>query len=340
MDLSVVIPVYNEEENLRSLLAQLTAVLEASNLVYEIIVVDDGSTDGSFALLRELHGEFRRLTVVRFRRNFGQSAAFAAGFEHSQGSVVVTMDADLQNDPADIPLLLSELDKGYDIVSGWRRDRQDRWLTRRLPSMVANWLISRVTGVHLHDYGCSLKAYRSEVVKNLHLYGQLHRFIPALATWMGVTISEVPVRHSARRFGRSKYGLGRTGRVILDLIVVRFRLSNSASPIHAFGGLGLLCLVLGSVSGLALLLLAVLIRQAVGQAVLPLVVLPWFMGVQLICLGLLGELVVWSSHEDQARPGYVERQVLPQQQGGSDASGLAGTPQFLHNDGVHSGEYR
>jgi glycosyltransferase involved in cell wall biosynthesis len=302
MDLSVVIPAYNEEATLRLLHSQLTAVLEASGLSYEIIVVDDGSTDGSFAILEDLYRKSPRLVVIRFRRNFGQTAAFAAGFAHSQGDVVVTMDADLQNDPADIPVLLSELAKGNDIVSGWRRDRKDELVARRLPSIAANRLISRVTGVRLHDYGCSLKAYRREVVKNLCLYGQLHRFIPALAGWMGVAI--------ARRFGRSKYGLERTGRVILDLIAVRFFLGGSVSPIHVFGSLGLLSLLVGAVFGLTMALFSFAFHRSVAFGVLSLVVLPWLMGVQLVSLGLLGELVVRKDYETGGRRIYVEREVL------------------------------
>ncbi|HUW96295.1 MAG TPA: glycosyltransferase family 2 protein, partial [Anaerolineae bacterium] len=215
MELSVVIPVYNEENNIEPLYRGLKEVLESVGLSYEVVVVDDGSTDGSFEVLRELHRGDQALKVIRLRRNFGQAAAFAAGFDRAVGETVVSMDADLQFDPADIRTLLDKIAEGYDIVSGWRVDRQEALLTRRLPSMAANWLISRITGVRLHDYGCSLKAYRLEVIRNVRLYGELHRFIPALASSIGVRLAEVPVSHYPRRYGKSKYDLSRTLTVIL-----------------------------------------------------------------------------------------------------------------------------
>ena len=311
MDLSIVIPLYNEEENVEPLCRQLKAALEEVGREYEIIIVDDGSTDGSFDVLRRLHEGDERLKVIRFRRNFGQTAAFAAGFERSQGEVVITMDADLQNDPADIPLLLEKIEQGYDVVSGWRLHRKDPFVTRRLPSMIANWLISRVTGVHLHDYGCSLKAYRREVVKNVQLYGELHRFIPAIANWMGVSVAEVPVRHYARRFGKSKYGLSRTARVLLDLLTVRFLLSYSTRPIHIFGGLGLMSFVVGIGLGGYLSFVKFALGQDIGdRPLLLLAILLMVMGVQLISMGLLGELVVRTYYETLDKPIYVVREVL------------------------------
>jgi len=311
MDLSVVIPLYNEEENVKPLYEQLKATLEEIGREYEIVVVDDGSTDRSFDILKELHQRDKRLKVIRFRRNFGQTAAFAAGFDYSQGEVVVTMDADLQNDPADIPLLLERIEEGYDVVSGWRVKRKDPFLTRRLPSMIANWLISHVTGVHLHDYGCSLKAYRREVVKNVQLYGELHRFIPALASWMGISVAEVPVRHHPRRFGRSKYGLSRTARVLLDLITVRFLLSYSTRPIHIFGGLGLAGFALGMALGAYLSFVKFVLGQSIGgRPLLLLAVLLMVVGVQLISMGLLGELVVRTYYETLNKPIYAVREIL------------------------------
>jgi glycosyltransferase involved in cell wall biosynthesis len=311
MDLSIVIPLYNEEENVEPLCRQLRAALEGTGREYEIIIVDDGSTDGSFDVLKRLHEGDECLKVIRFRRNFGQTAAFAAGFDRSQGEVVITMDADLQNDPADIPLLLEKIEEGYDVVSGWRLHRQDPFLTRRFPSMIANWLISQVTRVHLHDYGCSLKAYRREVVKNVQLYGELHRFIPAIANWMGVSVAEVPVRHYARRFGKSKYGLSRTARVLLDLLTVRFLLSYSTRPIHIFGGLGLMSFAVGIGLGGYLSFVKLALGQDIGKRpLLLLAILLMVMGVQLISMGLLGEMVVRIYYETLDKPIYAVREVL------------------------------
>ncbi len=311
MNLSIVIPLYNEEENVEPLYAQLKASLDGAGREYEIIIVDDGSTDGSFEVLKRLHESDERLKAIRFRRNFGQTAAFAAGFDRSQGQVVITMDADLQNDPADIPLLLEKIEEGYDVVSGWRVHRQDPFLTRRVPSIIANWLISQVTGVHLHDYGCSLKAYRREVVKNVQLYGELHRFIPAIANWMGVSVAEVPVRHYARRFGKSKYGLSRTARVLLDLLTVRFLLSYSTRPIHIFGGLGLISFAAGIGLGGYLSYVKFALGQDIGdRPLLLLAILLMVLGVQLISMGLLGELVVRTYYETLDKPIYAVREVL------------------------------
>jgi len=311
MDLSVIIPVFNEAQNLRPLYEQLKAALDGHDADYEIIAIDDGSRDDSFAILKELHQQDRKLKVIRFRRNYGQTAAFAAGFDLAQGDVVITMDADLQNDPADIPLLLDKMAEGYDVVSGWRVERKDPFLTRRLPSMIANWLISTVTGVHLHDYGCSLKAYRKEVVKGVQLYGELHRFIPALSSWMGVEVAEIPVQHHARRFGSSKYGISRTIRVILDLITVRFLLSYSTRPIQIFGGLGLLSFGVGALLGVYLSFVKLALGQDIGsRPLLLLAVLLMLVGVQLVSMGLLGELVVRTYYEAQGKPIYTVREVL------------------------------
>jgi len=315
MDLSIVIPVYNEEDSIGSLYAQLKETLEELNLTCEIIAVDDGSTDRSFAILKDLHTRDKRLKVIRFRRNFGQTAAFAAGFDHSQGDVVITMDADLQNDPADMPLLLQKIGEGFDVVSGWRANRHDPFLSRRVPSMVANWLISQVTGVHLHDYGCSLKAYRREVVKGVHLYGELHRFIPALGSWMGISVAEIPVRHHARRFGRSKYGLSRIVGVLLDLIAVRFLLSYSTRPIHIFGGLGLVGFAAGTALGLYLSFVKLILGRDIGsRPLLLLSILLMVLGVQLVSMGLLGELVVRTYYEAQGKLIYAVREILDDEQ--------------------------
>ena len=311
MDLSVIIPIYNEQDNLRALFAQLTAVLQPLGKSYEIIAIDDGSRDGSFDILRELHAQDGHIKAIRFRRNFGQTAAFSAGFDMAQGEVVVTMDADLQNEPADIPMLLDKVAEGFDVVSGWRMQRKDPFLSRRLPSAIANWLISTVTGVHLHDYGCSLKAYRSEVVKSVQLYGELHRFIPALSSWMGVSVAEIPVRHHERRFGKSKYGISRTMRVILDLLTVRFLLSYSTRPIQIFGGMGVVSFALGALLGVYLTYVKLVLGEDIGsRPLLLLAVLLMLVGVQLVSMGLLGELVVRTYYEAQGKRIYTVREVL------------------------------
>jgi glycosyltransferase involved in cell wall biosynthesis len=310
--LSVVIPVFNEAENLKPLFAQLIGVLEDLGRRYEIIAVDDGSTDSSFDILKGLCEKNSRIQVVRFRRNFGQTAAFAAGFDRARGEVVITIDADLQNDPSDIPRLLDKMAEGHDVVSGWRKNRQDRFLDRKLPSMMANWLISKVTGVRLHDYGCSLKAYHRDVVKNVHLYGEMHRFIPALASWMGVSVAELPVTHHPRRFGKSKYGLSRTVRVMLDLLTVRFMLSYSARPMQLFGNLGLLTFGLGVLGGFYLSALKIIhgYQYKIDRPLLTLSVLLMLIGVQLVSMGLLSELVVRTYHEAQGKPIYMIREVI------------------------------
>jgi glycosyltransferase involved in cell wall biosynthesis len=309
--LSVVIPLYNEVDSIPTLQMRLDEALAALALPYEIIVVDDGSKDGSFEKLRAWHDSDPQVKVVRFRRNFGQTAAFAAGFDLARGEVVVTLDADLQNDPADIGKLLEKIAAGYDVVSGWRTKRQDPFLTRRLPSLLANSLISKVTGVALHDYGCSLKAYRREVVKNIKLYGELHRFIPAIASWMGVTVAEVPINHAPRQFGKSKYGLSRTVRVFLDLLTVRFLLSYSTRPSHIFGVAGLTSFALGMSFGLYLTALKLFTGQDIGaRPLLLLAVLLVILGVQFVMMGLMGELIVRTYHESQDKPIYVVRDVL------------------------------
>jgi glycosyltransferase involved in cell wall biosynthesis len=309
--ISVVIPLYNEVENIEMLYQHLKPVLEALDKAYEIVLIDDGSTDGTFLILQRLQAADARLRVVRLRRNFGQSAAFSAGFDLARGEVIVTMDGDLQNDAADIPRLLAKVEEGFDVVSGWRIKRQDIFLTRRLPSMIANALISKVTRVRLHDYGCSLKAYRSEVLKNVRLYGELHRFIPALASWMGIQVAEVPVEHHARKFGRSKYDLRRTFRVILDLLTVKFLLDYATRPVQIFGLGGMLSLTIGTILGIYLVILRLVYHQGLrDRPLLLLVILLIVLGVQLITMGLLGELVVRTYHETQSKPIYMIKEVL------------------------------
>ncbi|MCP4423577.1 MAG: glycosyltransferase family 2 protein [Chloroflexi bacterium] len=312
MDLSIVVPLLNEAENLELLYAQLRDALDALEQNCEVILVDDGSTDGSFERLKEIRARDGRFRVIRLRRNFGQTAAFSAGFDFARGDIVVTMDGDLQNDPADIPLLLQKMDEGYDIVSGWRVNRRDKFLTRRLPSILANWLISRSTGIALHDYGCSLKAYRRNILDNTKLYGEMHRFIPALAHQMGVRVAEIPVNHSARRHGRSKYGLSRTVRVILDLLTVKFLLDFATRPMQIFGLLGLGSFATGSLLALYLTILRLFFNTPLGdRPILLLAVLLIVVGVQLIIMGLIGEMIVRTYHETLDKPIYVIQEMLP-----------------------------
>ncbi len=312
LDLSVVIPVYNEAESLPLLHGELTAVLAGLGVCYEILAVDDGSQDNSVTVLRQLQAEDPHLKIIRLRRNFGQTAAFAAGFDLAQGAVVITIDADGQNDPADIPRLLDKMAEDYDIVSGWRIARKEPLFTRRLPSIIANRLISRATDIRLHDYGCSLKAYRLEVVKNVHLYGELHRFIPALAAPLGVQVAEIPVNDRQRKYGKSKYGLSRTIRVILDLLTVSFLLSYGGRPMQLFGLLGLLSGGAGMLLNLYLVSLKVIhgYRYRIGdRPLLMLAVLLVIIGVQFLMMGLLGEVITRTYHEAQGKPIYYIREV-------------------------------
>lgn len=310
-ELSIVIPLYNEAENVEPLYAELSAALAAVGRSYEVIVVDDGSRDDSFARLKAVHERDGRWRIIRFRRNFGQTAGFSAGFAAARGEIVITSDADLQNDPADIPKLLAKMDEGYDIVSGWRVNRKEPFFSRRLPSMIANQMISSSTGVALHDYGCSLKAYRREVVKNLRLYGELHRFIPALASWMGVTVAEAPVNDRPRRFGKSKYGISRTLRVLLDLITVRFMLGYVTRPLQVFGRLGLAAAGLGLLCGLYLTFVKFALGENIGsRPLLLLAVLLVILGVQMISMGLLAEMITRTYYEAQDKPIYMIREQL------------------------------
>jgi glycosyltransferase involved in cell wall biosynthesis len=310
-ELSIVIPIRNEALSLAELHSELTETLGSWGRPYEIIIVDDGSTDDSFKILAALQAVDPRLRVIRFRRNFGQTAAFAAGFDYARGRVIVTADGDLQNDPRDIPSLVDELDRGADIVCGWRKERKDHLVSRRLPSILANWLISATTGVWLHDYGCSLKAFRAEVVKPLKLYGEMHRFLPAIASEQGVTIIEREVNHRPRRHGESNYGISRTVRVILDLLTVKFLLSYSTRPLQIFGLIGFVMVMLGA----ATMGWLVYVKLALGESIanrplLLLGILLAFTGVQLVTLGLLAELQARTYHESQNKPTYVIREVL------------------------------
>jgi len=310
MTLSVVIPVYNEEENIQLLHAKLKEALVIIDNEYEILFVDDGSTDRTLSILEEIQAGDNRVIVLSLRRNFGQTAAFAAGFDFARGDVIVTMDGDLQNDPADIPKLLGRI-KDHDLVSGWRKKRKDPFFTRRLPSIMANWLISKVTGVKLHDYGCSLKAYRRDVIKNLKLYGEMHRFIPAVASWYGVRIAEIETVHHPRLHGKSKYGISRTLKVVLDLITVKFLQSFSTKPIQFFGPVGVFSGFLGFLISLYLTVDKIFFgRDIGGRPLLLLGALLIIVGIQLIGMGLLGEMLVRVYHESQRKPIYVIKKII------------------------------
>ncbi len=310
-DVSVVVPVRDEVESLPLLLEAIASNIGETNFSYEIICVDDGSTDGSAEYLKEQAQNRTDLKAVLLRRNYGQSAAMAAGFYYAIGKVIVTLDADLQNDPADIPLLLAKLEQGYDLVSGWRHQRQDAVVSRLIPSKIANWLIGKVTEVKLHDYGCSLKAYRSEVLADMNLYGELHRFLPALAYIEGARITEIQVRHHARRFGRSKYGIWRTFRVMMDLLTIYFMKKFLTRPMHVFGLLGLGSMVTGTLIGIYLTFIKLALGETIGnRPLLILAVLLLVTGVQLFCFGLLGELLMRTYHESQNRPIYRVREVV------------------------------
>ncbi len=309
-ELSVVVPLLDEQDNVGPLYEQISRTL-AGHCGYEIIFVDDGSRDNSFTVLAGLQKNDAKVRVIRFRKNFGQTAALSAGFAHARGKIVVAIDADLQNDPADIPKMVAKLDEGFDVVSGWRKTRHDNAVTRRLPSKIANWLISTITGVKLHDYGCTLKAYRREVLAETRLYGEMHRFIPALASWSGAKIAEIVVNHRPRTSGVAKYGLARTWKVLLDLITVNFLGSFSTKPIYVFGGLGLVS-ALG-----AIVLGAVLLYQKFARnfpmnrnPFLVLTAVLMIASIQFILMGLLAELLVRTYHESQNRPTYVIKEIL------------------------------
>jgi glycosyltransferase involved in cell wall biosynthesis len=310
-DLSIVIPVRNESANVEPLHRELSETLESSGRSYEVTFIDDGSTDDTYQRLARLQGGDARLRVIRFRRNFGQTAAFAAGFSHARGRYIVTSDGDLQNDPKDIPRMVAELERGHDIVCGWREKRRDAFITRRIPSMLANRLISWATGVQLHDYGCSLKVFRAEVVKPLKLYGEMHRFLPAIASEMGVSISEMVVNHRARQHGRSNYGLSRTVRVMLDLLTVKFLLSYSTRPLQIFGLVGGAMALTGvGVSGYLAYLRLFGYQSIANRPLLLFGILLIFSGMQLITLGLLAELQSRTYHESQDKPTYAIRDIL------------------------------
>ncbi len=318
-DISVVVPLYNEEDNVEILVEKITGVFVNLPQTFEAVLVDDGSSDSTWAKMVSVTKEIPNFVLVRLRRNFGQTAAMSAGFRHSKGNIVITMDGDLQNDPEDIPALLKKLDEGYDVVNGWRKDRKEPFLSRRLPSMIASSIINKVSNLNLHDHGCTLRAYRREIVENLSLYGEMHRFIPSLASWVGGRICEIPVKHSPRRYGKSKYGISRTFRVMLDLMTLKFLLSYSAHPIQVFGkigmGFGLAGFVmLAVVVGGHVSYLAFSTEFAADLVKRPFWVIAPFMlilfCVQFISMGLLAEIQIRTYHESQDKPIYVVKEVV------------------------------
>lgn len=321
---SIVVPLYNEEGNVELLYQELSKVAEAHQLNCEFVLVDDGSTDDTRNRLLEVCGNDPRVIYIRFRRNFGQTAAMAAGFDYARGDIIVTLDGDLQNDPAEIPRMIAKLEEGYDMVAGWRKKRQDAMWSRTLPSIIANRIISRTTNVKLHDYGCTLKVMRAEVAKNLHLYGEMHRFIPAIAAEMGVRIAELPVNHRPRIHGTSKYGIGKTFRVVLDLLTVKFFLGFATRPLHMFGSLGLASGGLGSLILSVLAFEKLFLGMAIGnRPLLMLSVMLVLIGLQFVCFGLLAEILVRTHHESQGKRIYTVREVISGANGHHSEGGAA-----------------
>jgi glycosyltransferase involved in cell wall biosynthesis len=309
-EISLFLPVLNEEPNLRPLHVRIDEALAALGRSAEIIYVDDGSTDGSLAVLRELARLDPRVRVVALRRHYGQTAAMAAGIDAARGQILIPMDADLQNDPADLGRLLAKLDEGFDVVSGWRKERQDKMVTRKIPSAVANWIISVIGGVKLHDYGCSLKAYRREFLKQVKLYGEMHRFIPIYASWVGARVTEIPVRHHPRTMGKSKYGLSRTFKVMLDLMTIKFMASYHTKPIYVFGLFGFSSFLISLVAGAWAVLRKLGGESFIRNPLLIIAIVMFAVGVQFILMGLLAEMLVRTYHESQAKPIYVVRERL------------------------------
>jgi glycosyltransferase involved in cell wall biosynthesis len=322
--LSLVIPVYNEEENLENLNQKIKEVLTNSGYQYEIIFVNDGSIDKSFEILKKIAAFGPDIKIINFRKNFGQTAALAAGINHAQGEIIVPLDADLESNPADIPKLLAKIKEGYDIVSGWRKNRwQNKFFSRRLTSMTANWLISAVTKVKLHDYGCTLKAYRCEIIKEVGLYGEMHRFIPALASWQGARVTEIEVNYQPRRFGKSNYGLGRTFKVILDLMTIKFLSGYSTKPIHFFGAAGFISIFIGFLAGgLAVYYKLTQQKDFISTPLPVLTALFFIVGVLFILIGFLAEMIMRVYHETQRRPIYsIKEKINFPAQGGSASGG-------------------
>lgn len=309
--ITVFLPVYNEEDNLQLLHERIISVLSSLNRTAEIIYIDDGSTDSSLQVLKGIAAADDRVRVIALRRNYGQTAAMSAGFDLSRGEILIPMDADLQNDPADIPKLLEKIDEGYDVVSGWRKNRHDKLLSRRIPSILANKIISLISGVHLHDYGCSLKAYRKEVVDGIKLYGEMHRFIPIYASWAGAKVTEIPVNHHPRTRGKSKYGLSRTFKVIFDLMTIKFMASYQTKPLYVFGTFGLISFIISLITGSWALYLKIFDNVSFILTPLPLITIVMLaISVQFFLMGLLAEMLIRTYHESQDKPTYLIKEKI------------------------------
>lgn len=309
-NLSIVIPIYNEGDSIGFLYSELDRTLSKLGLSYEVILIDDGSTDNTYPKLLEIHNKNKNYKIIKLRRNFGQTAAISAGFDYSHGDIVITLDADLQNDPADIPKIIDKMNEGYDIVSGWRKNRKDKFITRRIPSIIANKIISKMSGVNIHDFGCTLKAYSRDVIKNINLYGEMHRYIPALASWMGTNVAEVEVNHRERKFGKSKYGISRTIRVILDIITIKFLLSFSTRPMQIFGLFGMILGAAGIIITLYLAVLRIFFQQPLANRPLFLIgIFSILIGIQFITMGLLGEVNTRIYHESCNKTIYSIKKI-------------------------------
>ena len=331
--ISIIVPLFNERDNVRELVESIATVGRDDEIGMELIMVDDGSTDGTIDLLRQLQPSYDSLKIIQLRRNFGQTAALAAGFDHAHGEIIIPLDGDLQNDPADIPKLLAKLDEGYDVVSGWRRLRKDPLLTRKIPSWIANFIIGGITGVKLHDYGCTLKAYRREVVEHINLYGEMHRFLPAIASWSGAQVTEIEVTHHPRRRGKSKYGLNRTMKVLLDLVTVKFLGSFSTRPLHIFGGIGLLAMLLSFILGGIMFCQKFISAAHADMTENPLLLMSamlLMMSVQFLLMGLLAEMMCRTYHESQSKSTYIVRRIY--EPGGKTIS------PSTNNEGSDNGE--
>lgn len=309
--LSIVLPVYNEEENIVKQYEAIRDALKGIGKTREIVFIDDGSSDNSADLLKAIAKKDKTVKVIVFRRNFGQTAAMSAGISHASGEIIIFMDSDLQNDPGDIAMLISKIEEGYDVVSGWRVDRQDKLLSRKIPSRIANWIISKVTGVPLHDLGCSLKAYRGEVLRQVNLYGEMHRFIPVHASWIGAKITEVPVKHHARIHGQSKYGIQRTFKVLLDLVTVKFMGSYSTKPIYVFGGTGMFLFLMSLITGSAVIILKLFFNlNMIRNPLLIMTVMLVILSVLFVQIGILAEMVIRTYHESQKMPPYRLKETI------------------------------
>ncbi|MEA3398689.1 MAG: glycosyltransferase family 2 protein [Patescibacteria group bacterium] len=311
MKLSIIIPIYNEAENIKALINEIEETIKANKINTEIIAVDDGSTDNSLKIIKNIAKDNQHIKIISFSRNFGQTAALSAGFDKALGEIIVPIDADMQNNPKDIPLLLNKLREGYDIVSGWRRKRKDKLFSRKIPSQIANYIISKITKVNLHDYGCTLKAYKRDTIKNVKLYGEMHRFIPALAAWHGAKIAEIETGHRERKFGKTKYGISRTFRVVLDLFTVKFLTVYLTRPMHFFGKIGFYCLFMGLISGLIAVYLKIFYSIYFITTPLPLLtVFSVLVGFQFVLMGLLAEIIIRNYHESQNKPIYIIKEKV------------------------------